>query len=437
MSDSQNFLSPKIRPSPIPGAGFPGFNDLSSLDVVRMPTKPLWEGDDYKNEEIQIIHLTITGQCYARCMDCVNSAVTLGSDDPRDTVITAEESVPQRDATIIKKLAALHPDRMFTVCFYGGEPFLRLELMEEVWSILARSDESERFRFMVITNGELLEDAMTRYPEFMRDIWLYAVSIDGDEEQHDRIRLGTCLSHIRENLKSLSAFYRGNILQWSTLREDQSLFRCFEEFLRLYEEGLVNHFFWHWAESRKPMDDFRGFVRRYGLDLKRIIDIYIKRIYGGEILPIAHVNELILYLLTARKRGHTACGVEMAENYDIVSGKVFPCADLPGCSSIGRLDEEGELKIREHDLESFIEYKEWLGCYECGVSAYCGGRCPVQIRAGSVERAYQCCQLMRLHVGIVQERIEDILTALKTSGATLQSIYDNSAFLAKYTDVVP
>jgi hypothetical protein len=44
---------------------------------------------------------------------------------------------------------------------------------------------------------------------------------------------------------------------------------------------------------------------------------------------------------------------------------------------------------------------------------------------------------MRLHVGLIQNRISDILRGLEKNGITLQALYDKSAFLAKYTDVVP
>jgi len=215
------------------------------------------------------------------------------------------------------------------------------------------------------------------------------------------------------------------------------LLNCFEECRSLSEEGLVNHFFWHWAEDREPFQDFPNFVRQYGLDLESVMDIYVQKISRGELLPIAHINELILFLLTSSERGHTACGVELAKNYDVVSGKVYSCADLPSSHAIGELDEHKRLHIDEYDLNSLVEYKEWLGCYECGVHFYCGGRCPVQVLAGSKERTYQYCQLMRLHVGIVQERISDIFEGIKKNGMTLQEIFDRSAFLAKYTDVVP
>lgn len=428
----------KRAPSqPIPGVSYPGIRDLSRFDAVKIKSPGPTSTETYEADDSIMIHLTVTGRCYAHCQGCVNSAVTLGCDDPRDTVVTSQETEPERDTAIIKELANRHPEQGITVCLYGGEPFLAMDKMEKVWRILRESDDAERFRFMVYTNGELLIDALNLYPEFMRDIWLYSISIDGDEEQHNRVRLGTQLCEIKRNLRELSAFYKGNVLHWSTLREEQSLFTCFEEFLRLYKEGLVNHFFWHWVEAREPFEDFESFVMKYGQELEEVMDTYVQKVLGGELLPIAHVNELILFIITARERGHTACGVELAKNYDIVSGEVYSCADLPSCHAIGELDKVGMLNLQESDLGSLVEYKKWLGCFQCGVHPYCGGRCPVQVLASSRERTYQYCQLMRLHVGIIQERISDIQDGLKRNGITLKTLYDRSAFLAKYTDVVP
>ncbi len=422
---------------PVAGVSYPGFDDLSRYGAVRINDKRPLSKEILKLDTDIMIHLTITGRCYAQCKGCVNTAITMGNNNPRNTVITSQDVEPERDALIIKELVDRHSGQTITVCFYGGEPFLASDKMEKTWRILKNSIEPNRIRFMVYTNGELLIDTMATYPEFMKDIWLYSVSIDGDEEQHNRVRQGTQLSKIKNNLREFASFYKGNILQWSTLREEQSLLNCFDEFMRLFNEGLVNHFFWHWAEEQEPFQDFPYFVRRYGQDLESVMDIYVQEISRGELLPIAHINELILFLLTSSERGHTACGVELAKNYDVVSGKVYSCADLPSSHAIGGLDEHRRLKIDECDLNSLVEYKEWLGCQKCGVHFYCGGRCPVQVLAGSKERTCQYCQLMRLHVGIVQERISDIFDGIQRNGMTLQEIFDHSAFLSKYTDVVP
>jgi uncharacterized protein len=413
------------------------FGDLSRPDAVRMRDNLQISEESFQEDGRLLIHLTVTGRCYARCEGCINSKITMGCSEDRDTVVTFEETHPERDTAIIQRLADRHPGRIITICFYGGEPFLATAKMVKVWRSLRDSGESDRFKFLVYTSGEKIEEAFNDYPDFMKNIWTYSVSIDGDEKQNDRIRVGTSLKNIVKNLNFLSSFFKGHVLFWSTLRESQSLLNCFEEFMRLYDQNLVNHFFWHWAEDRNPILDMESFVNRYGKELEKIMDIYVKELDDGNLLPLTHINELILFLLTGKERGHTACGVEIAENYDIVSGKVYPCADLPYDAAIGHLDSGGQLKLEEYDLNLLVAYRNKLGCLECGVYPYCGGRCPVQALVGSGKRTHQICQLMRLHVGIVQERLEDIHGALKKHDIPLQEVYDRSAFLAKYTDVVP
>jgi len=424
----------KAKPNPHLRVNHPRFGDLARLDAVKITAR---SAKFFDEDESIMIHLTVTGRCYAQCQGCINSAITMGILEPRSSLITFQESEPERDSVIILDLVKRHPNVIVTVCFYGGEPFLAADNMEKAWRNLKESKAGNMIRFMVYTNGELLIEAMNRYPEFVRNMWLYSISVDGDKKQHNRVRQGTNLDKIKRNLKELRAKFKGHIMQWSTLREGQSLHNCFEEFMRLYKKGFVDHFFWHWAETKEPYEDFQTYVQKYGQELEQVMDVYVEKIGEGEFLPICHINELILYLMSGKERGHTACGVELSKNYDIVSGKVYPCADLPSCLNIGELDASGKLNLRESNLGSLVEYKNWLGCYECGVHAYCGGRCPVQALAGSQERTLQYCQLMRLHVGIVQERIDEIMAALDRKGITIQRIYESSAFLTRYTDVVP
>ncbi|HFB83328.1 MAG TPA: SPASM domain-containing protein, partial [Thermodesulfatator sp.] len=135
---------------------------------------------------------------------------------------------------------------------------------------------------------------------------------------------------------------------------------------------------------------------------------------------------------------HTACGVELAKNYDLVDGRLHACADLPPEWALGEIGEDGSVIFSvSPDLEALVAYKESLGCSNCGVHAYCGGRCPVQALTGSPLRTLQYCQLTRLHVGLVLERLPELVSLLKRAKISLQDIYDHSAFLAPYTDVVP
>lgn len=413
----------------------PLWGDLSRADAVRMASTPRMKGR-YRERRPYCVHLSVTGRCNARCTGCVNTSITFRNspDSPRSP---HNDTQPERDATAILKLLQTRKEREIILAFYGGEPFLLPEKMQAIVTILASRRHPFRFRYMVYSNGQLLGRAMETHRSLFSHIWLYAISIDGTRAQHNRERRGTELEVIHSNLARLQALRRGPVLMWSTLRERQSLADCFEEFLYLHERAWADLFIWHWQETDEPYGSFETYAARYEEDLRYIMETYLAWLSKGRLLPIVHLNELILYLLTGTDRGSSACAVELARNLDLVGGRVLPCADLPPEFALGTIADDGEPTIRETDLRPLVRYKEDLGCYTCGVHPYCGGRCPVQALAGNARRLWQYCQLMRLHVGTVAEAIERIRRLLPASSLRLQDLYDRAAFYAQFTDVTP
>jgi uncharacterized protein len=383
------------------------------------------------------IHLSITGRCQARCQGCINIAFTAADNNNSRNNALFQETDPVRDARCIVKLIKENANETATVCLYGGEPLLAAEKMLALIENISQADLPNNVRYMLYTNGELLEKSTRSHPEMMRSIWLYSVSIDGTRSQHERIRRGTSLARIHAGLAAIKKIRQGQVLMWSTLREDQSLLDCFNEFTYLHDRGLVDQFFWHWVESKAPFEALSQYAARYEKDLRYIMDSYIAKLNAGLLLPITHINELVLYLLTGKKRKSTACGVELSRNYDIVDGKIHSCADLPQQYSIGTIAPDGTPNISPQDLSWLTNYKNDLECKKCGVHGYCGGRCPVQAVTGSIERLSQYCQLMRLHVSIVNDYMNEIVSALEFHGITPQYIYDHSAFFVQFTDGTP
>lgn len=386
----------------------------------------------YIENDDTIINLTVTARCHARCKGCINSYLTFREDfgKPKDL-----ECDPERDARLIREIAANDPEKMVTVCFYGGEPFLAPEKMERVRSLLADSEIGGRVRYMVYTSGEFIAAALKTYPGLVRDIWLYSVSIDGSAGQHEHVRPGTSLLRTIDNLQELRKVYGGDILAWSTLREEQSLHDCFRQFISMKRHGLADHFFWHWADTAQPFEDFKAYSKGYEEELEDIMKQYVSWISDGEIMPVSHISELVLYYIEGRQRGHTACAVEMARNYDILGGQVHACADLP--ASLGIFADGGSVEIPPAKLRSLVEYKSSLGCSRCGAHWYCGGRCPVQAMVGSPERTGQICKLMRMHVNTVKRHLPYVRKMMDKHHISPQQLYDKSAFIARYTDVVP
>ena len=407
----------------------PRFGDLASPKAVVLEAS----GPGLEIDRGTIFHVTVTGRCNACCEGCINVSLTCGG---RHEALSLFEADPTREAQAVITLAQ-GAERPITVAFYGGEPFLAPEKMDLMRRIL-RAELGEEVRFMVYTNGMLLDQALTKYPDLVRDLWLVSLSIDGQKEQHEAVRRGTNLDQIHHNLKLLrTTFPQVRVLVWSTLREEQSLTDCFVEFLNLYDQGLADYFFYHFAETEKPFTHFEDYLLRYEKEFSFLLEVFIRRLSEGELLPIVHLNELLAFILSGHRRGHTACGAELATNFDLVGGKVLACADLPQELALGEIAPGGEVSLKLHDLSFLAAYRHPLGCEDCGIEPYCGGRCPVQALTGSPLRTRQYCQLLRLHVGLVQEALPELQEVFNAYGLSAQDLYQKVGFLARYTDVVP
>jgi len=390
-----------------------------------------------------MIHYTVTADCPFKCRGCINS-LTAGQARQDGAVRTPHMGVQEDEERDIRAMAQLIKESgkaQAVIVFYGGEPMLRLDKMNRVYEHLSEMIGGRvLLRYMVVTSGHYLEPCIQRYPDLATHMWLTAISIDGTEAQHNAMRRGTSLETIKRQVACLDEVREGEVLIWSTIRPDMSLLDCFESFMYFRERGQAEHFFWHLDEAEGSIADLPDYVARYGAHLDKIMEVYVDRLKGGDLLSIIHVNELILYLLAQKRRGSTACAVEKMANFDIIGdGKVHACADLPETKHIGEIGESGEIMFdpdAKARLSGLVAYKGDLGCEVCGVEAYCGGRCPVQIHTGGIERARQYCFMMREHVRIVKGYAGQIADLMLKHGLTLADIY-RSARYARYTDVTP
>jgi radical SAM protein with 4Fe4S-binding SPASM domain len=386
-----------------------------------------------------MIHYTVTESCPFRCRGCIN-ALTAHAGGPGEGNRTRLDRDPVRDAGGIGRLIRDSGKDRAVIVFYGGEPMLRPGRMQAVSEALGRGDGRVKIRYMTITSGHYLLKVAERFPDLMRRMWLTAVSVDGTVEQHNRMRTGTDLAQIQRELAGFARLRTGEVLIWSTLRPSMSLADCYASFRYFLDRGEAEHFFWHWDEAAATIEDLDGYRAAYLQDLEKILAEYLQRLAAGQLLSIVHINELLLYLFTAKRRGTTACAVEKMANFDIAGdGRIHACADLPETMDIGRIEPGGGVRLyadAAQRLTALVSYRDVLGCRQCGVEPYCGGRCPVQIHLGGIDRARQYCFLMRDHVAAVKNVAPAIVDAMLAAGKSLGSLY-RSARLAKYTDVTP
>lgn len=417
------------------GYKHPKYGDLLDYNKISLKNK------HKKNIELEeksplFIHVTATMNCNARCRGCINTEITTKSQNLCN-LQNFSDMISERDAKAIINLAKKTKDKNVLVCFYGGEPLLVLDKIIETIDILEKNEKKIKFRYMIYTNGINIDSFIKKYPKYAKKIWLYSISIDGQKKQHNNIRRGADLRKIHKNLKALKKINKKNKLMWSTLREEQSLLDCFKEFMYLYKNKMINHFFWHFIEIDEPFKNLDNYIIKYEKGLKIIMDEYVKYLKKGIILPIIHINELLIYLLTNKNRKSSSCGVELSRNYDIVGGRIQACADLPADYNLGYINDDGSLSIEDKNLKHLVNYKKDLNCYDCGINYYCGGRCPVQALTSKPERTLQYCQLIRLHIAVVKEYLDRINKEINKNNIKIQDLYTQSAYYTQFTDVTP
>jgi radical SAM protein with 4Fe4S-binding SPASM domain len=390
-----------------------------------------------------MIHYTVTRECPFNCRGCINALTAGRGTSSRSQVSFGKERNQNlvRDLLGIGRLIRDSGKKSAVIVFYGGEPMLRLDPMSHIYKVLPGIvGESSSLKYMVITSGHFLEKAIRNSPDLISNMWLTALSIDGNEVQHDAVRRGTSLKTIRRQVEALNQVRQGEVLIWATLRPEMSLWDCFDSFMYFRKRGEAEHFFWHCDEGEGMIADLSNYLESYRRDLERIMEVYLEHMSRGDLLSLIHVNDLLLYLFTRKRRGTTACAVEQMKNFDIIGdGRVHACADLPEALSIGRILESGEI-VFEADakarLRKMVNYKKELGCSACGVEPYCGGRCPVQANTGGIGRARQYCFMMREYVRTVKQHAARIADLMIERGITPGDLY-RSAHLTKFADVTP
>lgn len=397
----------------------------------------------YEEADEIMIHYTVTQECPFNCRGCINALTAGKGNSGRSGFLTEGQKGQdlERDLLGIGRLIQESGKKTAVIVYYGGEPMLRIDSMNHFYATLPRIlGDSMSLKHMVITSGHFLERAIQKTPELISRMWLTALSIDGNEEQHNAVRRGTSLREIRRQVEALNRVRQGDVLIWATLRPGMSLWDCFESFMYFEERREAEHFFWHSDEGDGMIPELSGYLERYCRDLEKIMGVYIEHLRKGKLLSLIHVNDLLLYLFTRKRRGTTACAVERMENFDIIGdGKVHACADLPEEMSIGRILESGEIVLESDAMErvaKIVSYKTDLGCSACGVEPYCGGRCPVQANTGGIGRARQYCFMMREYVRTVKQHAPQIAELMVEKGIALQDLY-RSAHLTKFADVTP
>lgn len=154
----------------------------------------LFEVVERCSEKITIL---LTTKCNASCVYCYEKE-NYWIDIP--TVINRKESIK-----ICKNLVEKY-DEIKTVSFFGGEPLINFKELKYITCTLNKFIKVNRFE--IITNGMLFNDEIISFLKKFN--FKINISLDGPEEIHNKLRLGTNYSKILKNINKLKSLKMDN-----------------------------------------------------------------------------------------------------------------------------------------------------------------------------------------------------------------------------------
>lgn len=280
----------------------------------------------------------LTGRCNLNCLYC-------GGSIP-ETVMPNEITYSLKD--LVKFISK---DDRPSIAFYGGEPLLKISLMEEIMEKIRAE------HFILQTNGLLLDKLE---PKFLRKFSTILVSIDGVKEVNDFYR-GKIYERVMENVKKIKKHFRGELIARMVVTERTDIYRDATHLLETFP-----YVHWQLNVVWTPEDfyqDFFRWIEAYKAGIKRLVDYWIDRMKRGELKGIVPFLGITSSLLGKR---HPAPPCGSGENSFAITtdGRVVACpisADLEW-NWVG-------------DIWSGIKKKKILRKCECDVFEICKGRC--------------------------------------------------------------
>lgn len=301
-------------------------------------------------------HLALTDECNLRCSYCKGRF----DDEPRSC---DQDRRPQDYAVDMDLLCSfLEHDPDAVLIFYGGEPLLRTDLLDELIRLLPAK------RFMLHTNGTLL-DLPAR--ETLAGIEKIQVSIDGGREITDRNRGEGTYGRIIKNIEYIrNNGFKSEIVARMTVENGTPVRDAV-----LHLDSLSSFSSVHWQLNAMFYEDYTPSFTEWAENeyipgIRALARDWVGIMKDEERIPrwypfLAPVHDMLAGVSDCKLR----CGCGFA-NYTITTdGSIAPCPCMHGFEGVTL----GHIGTSRPDNLPTAEIAE--PCSGCDIREFCGGRC--------------------------------------------------------------
>jgi len=310
-------------------------------------------------------YVTLTTDCNLQCKYCYEKCCNdIGTDLGEFEIDYSVPSSIGYDIAELKRFCARDPGS--TIIFYGGEPLLRIDLLEQIMR------EVDAGKFMMQTNGILLDKLSS---ESLRNMDTILVSVDGARELTDYYRGRGIYDRVVHNLKDVQEKgFAGEVIARMTVGRETRIDR--EVSSLLFDESLfdsihwqLDALFWH---NDYDKESFSNWVEgEYSPGVRNLVNMWVDQMRKQgrvhRIYPMIGIMESLLLSEPTKLR----CGAGWTMFNIQTDGNITPCPVMAGMRDyyLGNIKD-----TNPDDLSSKAVYVS-KPCPNCSIYSVCGGRC--------------------------------------------------------------
>lgn len=248
------------------------------------------------------VTLTITEACNLNCTYCYEEHKS-----KREMTFETAKRILDYELTVDDGKSQV------TIDFFGGEPFMNFELIQEICDYVWSRDWPKQYIFFATTNGTLIHGEIEKWITKNKDRFWLGLSIDGNEYMQN---INRCNSFSQIDLDYFLREWPEQAVKMTISRE--TLPHLAEGCIFLHEKGfkvtcnLAYGLDWSDADSQRILSE----------QLMKLIDYYVEH---PTIPPCSMLDRRIDGFIEKRSEFHKWCGAGTNMRVYSVSGDYYPC----------------------------------------------------------------------------------------------------------------
>ncbi|QDX81309.1 radical SAM protein [Denitratisoma sp. DHT3] len=303
------------------------------------------------------LQLLTTLKCNLKCTYC-----SLGVGDVLGSQTQVAYDIDHLAAFVDKHLK----EKEVYVTFYGGEPLLNTNMMQEVMQ------RFPLFRYQLQTNGTLLDNLPDWVLHKLSNI---LVSIDGGEETTDGYRGRGIWRQVIKNVGHVRDRVGGTITARVTWGRPDTTFEELDDLAESFD-----YLYWQFVADEHYFDD--SVAKRQAV-LVQLIDKFFRR--TDKLYPLIPLMGMVrnkLFPSRAKElyAGLTQCRVSTHIINVMPDGKIFPCPDMMYVPEMQQGDVIGNW-LRRSPLQPHPD----MPCEDCEAFSWCRRNCMKNLYLGYVK----------------------------------------------------